>query len=379
VSAALDVAVIGGGQSGLALGYHLARRGLRYSIFDASPSAGHVWRSRWDSLRLITPCPYNSLPGTPFPGAAWSFPSKDAVADYLDEYERRHGLTVHHGTAVREVRRADDGDFQLALTAAEADTTATARAVVVATGAFRSPAIPSFARRGHLPQLHSHAYRRPAQLPMGDVLVVGCGNSGAGIAQDLAVTHRVTLSMGRTSRAPRALLGRDLFWWAHHLGLDRLPARSWLARRIQAGPDGLIGLGPEALARRHRFALAPRTLDLEGDQARFADGSRRRFDAVVWATGYRPDYPMLAGLAGAPAAAPLFDGRGAPVHRGGLSSILGLGFLGLPWQRHIDSSLLGGVGRDASHLADDLARHLARARAARATVRAPLASSPEIS
>lgn len=369
----VDVAVIGGGQSGLALGFCLAERGVRFAILDASPSAGHVWRGRWDGLRLITPCPYNSLPGTPFPGPRWSFPTKDHVADYLDDYERRHALGVQHGVAVTAVRR--DGEaFRLSVAeAAAASATAaaspappaelagvTARAVVVATGAFRVPREPGLASGATLFQLHSASYRNPAQLPPGDVLVVGCGNSGAGIAMDLAASHRVTLSLGRTGSAPRRILGRDLFWWAHRLGLTHLPARSWLARRMQQGPDGLIGVTPAELAGRYRITLAPRTLGLTGDEATFADGRRRRFAAVVWATGFRPEYSLVASLAAAPR--PLLDAHGRPIHRGGLTGVPGLAFLGLPWQRHIDSSLLGGVGRDAGHVADHLVRFLAGSR-----------------
>src|SRR5690606_33944133 len=117
--------------------------------------------------------------------------------------------------------------------------------------------------------------------------------------QDLAATRRVTLSLGRTASAPRQILGRDLFWWAHRLGLTHLPARSWLARRMQQGPDGLIGVTPAELAARHRITLAPRTIGLTGDEARFVDGARRRFAAVVWATGFRPEYALVAPLCAA--------------------------------------------------------------------------------
>lgn len=368
----VEVAVIGGGQSGLAAAFHLAERGLRHVVLDASPSAGHVWRQRWQGLRLLTPCPYNSLPGTPFPGAAWTFPEKDHVADYLDDYEQRHRLGVRHRTSVQAVRRSSAGVFELELAPADAPATSPAtapprlieaRAVLVATGPFRAPLLPALAAGCTAPQLHSHHYRSPEQLPPGRVLVVGCGNSGAGIAEQLAASHRVTLSLGRTASSPRALLGRDVFWWAHLVGLTRLPAHWRLARRMQRGPDGLIGASPEELARRHGFELAPRTVAFEGALARFADGTSRAFDAVVWATGYRPDYPLLAPLA--EPSRRLFDERGRPHHHQGLTALPGLCFLGLPWQRHIDSSLLGGVGRDAAFLARCLARQ-----------RAPVAAPP---
>ncbi len=346
MSAPYQVAVIGGGQAGLAAAYHLTRLGLRAIVLDASPSAGHVWRSRWDNLTLLTPCPYNSLPGTEFPAPRWSFPHKDAVADYLDDYERRHHLPVRHRTPVTALARLGER-FALDTPAERLE----AQAIIVATGPYRTPAIPELARHASVPQLHSHDYRNPSQLPPGEILVVGAGNSGAGIAQELAASHRVTLSLGRTASSPRRLLGRDVFWWAHTLGLTRIPAHSYLGRRLQRGPDGLIGASAAELAARHRFALAARTVAFTGTRARFADGTSGEFAAVVWATGYRPSYPLLEPLG-------VLEAGGRPRHRGGLTATAGLTLLGLPWQRHIDSSLLGGVGRDAAVLAHHLAAYL---------------------
>lgn len=344
----LDIAIVGGGQAGLALGHHLARQGRRFEIFDAAPRVGHAWRTRWDSLRLLTPCPYNDLPGRAFPAPRWSFPHKDEVADYLEDYAAHFALPIRLSTPVLAVRRRGER-FALALPDREVE----AAAVVIATGPFRKPAIPEFAAAGGLYQLHSSDYKNPLQIPAGEVLVVGCGNSGAGIAQDLAATHRVTLSLGDTASSPRTILGRDLFWWAHTFGLTRVPADSWLGRRMQGGPDGLIGATPEALADAHGLRLAPRLTGLADREARFADDTRRRFDAVIWATGFRPDFGLVE--------LPVFDERGRPRHREGVSADPGLCFLGLPWQRRIDSSLLGGVGRDAGFLAAHLARHLAGA------------------
>lgn len=348
MSHAYQVAVIGGGQSGLAAAYHLMQLGLRTTVLDASPSAGHVWRSRWDSLTLLTPCPYNSLPGSPFPAPRWSFPHKDAVADYLDDYERRHRLPVRHETPVTGLRRLGER-FALETSAGVIE----ASGVVLASGPFRTPAVPAMAAAAEISQLHSHDYRNPSQIPAGEVLVVGAGNSGAGIAQELAATHRVTLSLGRTASTPRRLLGRDVFWWAHLLRVTQIPSQSFLGRRMQRGPDGLIGASAAELAARHRFSLAPRTVAFAGSRAHFADGSSRQFSAVVWATGYRPSYPLLASLDRG-----LLDASGRPLHRGGLTPLAGLTLLGLPWQRHIDSSLLGGVGRDAAAIATHLAAYL---------------------
>jgi putative flavoprotein involved in K+ transport len=359
----LDAVVIGGGQAGLAMGYHLARRGRRFTILDAGPAVGHTWRTRWDSLRLLTPCPYNDLPGLRFPAPAWSFPSKDDVADYLQRYATHFALPVRGDSRVTHVHH-EDGRFLVHATTGSF----VAPVVVAATGPYQEPWIPALARGLGEPvvQLHSRDYRRPSQLPAGDVLVVGGGNSGAGIAEDLARAgrgHRVHLALGRTASSPRRVLGRDLFWWARRLGVHHIPADSALGRHMQRQPDGLIGTSPAQLAAAHGIVLRPRVVAAEGDHVGFADGGRQRFAAVLWATGFTPRYDWISGLAS------VLDERGAPRHRRGLAATPGLFFLGLRWQRHIDSSLLGGVGRDAAHLDAAIERHLTAPTSSRAWAR----------
>jgi len=340
-----DVIIIGGGQSGLALGYHLAQQGRRFLILDAAAQVGHAWRSRWDSLRLLTPCPYNDLPGMPFPGAPWSFPSKDEVADYLARYAKTFNLPIRLGTRVTSVREAG-GVYEVRTQ----DTTFEALNVVCATGPFQKPHLPISTERASpsLLQLHSTGYRNPAQLPPGRVLVVGCGNSGAGIARELAASHEVHLALGSTAVTPRSLLGRDFFWWAHLLRLTDVTADSWLGRKMRQGPDGIIGQGPEVLAREHGLVLRPRVQGVEGHRITFVDGSSMEVAAIVWATGFRPDYTWLE----VPA---VLDARGVPVHQRGITSAPGLYFLGLKWLHRANSSLLGGVGRDAAFLASHIA------------------------
>lgn len=338
-----DVLIIGGGQSGLALGHHLTRRGQRILILDAADTVGHAWRSRWDSLRLLTPCPYNDLPGMPFPGDPWTFPTKDEVADYLVQYAKTFELPVRLGTRVTSVR-ASGGGYEVRA----ADATFEARDVVCATGPFQKPHVPLDTSRASptLRQLHSTEYRNPAGIPRGKVLVVGCGNSGAGLARELAATHEVHLSLGRTAASPRQLLGRDYFWWAHLLRLTEVTRDSWLGQKMRQGPDGIIGPGPEELAREHGIVLRPRLRELEGHRVTFEDGGSLEVDTLLWATGFRPDYSWLE--------VPVLDTRGVPVHQRGLTASPGLHFLGLKWQHRATSSLLGGVGRDAAFLASHI-------------------------
>ena len=344
-----DVIIIGGGQAGLALGYYLAQQGRRFLILEAADQVGHSWRSRWDSLRLITPCPYNSLPGMPFPGDPWTFPTKDEVADYLAHYVRTFDLPLRLGTRVSSVRAEGD-----AFVVRMADSAFEARNVVCATGPFQRPFLPLSVERAspQLVQLHSSQYRNPSQLPRGKVLVVGCGNSGAGIARELSSSHEVHLALGRTAASPRRLLGRDFFWWAHLLRLTDVTIDSWLGRRMSQGPDGIIGPGPEELARTHGLVLRPRVKDVEGHRVTFVEGDALEVDAIIWATGFRPDYSWLQ--------VPVLDEGGKPVHTRGITAHPGLYFLGLKWLYRTNSSLLGGVGRDAAFLASHIAGRAGR-------------------
>jgi putative flavoprotein involved in K+ transport len=344
-SAELDVLVIGAGQAGLAIGYYLAERHLSFLIVDAGPSVGHVWRNRWDSLRLFTPAEYDALPGTPFPAPAGSHPTKDEVADYLSCYVRRHNLPVRLNTRVQRLHR--DGSGFTAVTSSGA---VRARQVIVATGPFQRPYVPDAVGRPaqDVVQLHSAHYRNPAQLPAGArVLVVGAANSGLQIADELAATHDVTVAVGtRPPQLPQRLFGRDLFFWLDRIGFLTLPSTSRLGRRIRArGGDLVIGTRTTTL-RRRGVAFRPRLAGFTGRTAQFADGSSAAVDAVVWATGYRSDYSWLH--------IPDVVVDGQVRHDAGATDVPGLYFLGLPWQTSRGSGLLGFVGRDAASLVDRL-------------------------
>ena len=195
----IETVVVGGGQAGLSVGYHLARRGLSFVILDANERIGDSWRKRWDSLRLFTPARFNGLDGMPFPGPAHSFSTKDEVADYLETYAARFRLPVRTGVRVRRLSRngarflVDAGDRQF-----EADN------VVVAMGSYQLPRLPVFAASldPDIVQLHSAAYRNVAQLREGRVLVVGVGNSGAEIALDVAASRPTWLAGTESGRVP---------------------------------------------------------------------------------------------------------------------------------------------------------------------------------
>ena len=207
----LDAVVVGAGQAGLAIAWHLKRQGLRFVVLEAGSELGHTWRDRWDSLKLFTPAQYDGLPGMPFPAPADAYPTKDPVADYLQTYVTAFDLPVRLNARVTSLTRTDDR-FEVRT----ADETIQARQVVVATGPFQVPFVPPAAQglEPSVTQVHSASYRNPEALPGGPVLVVGGGNSGFQIAEELAATRQVDLSIGeRAPMLPQRLARRDLFWW----------------------------------------------------------------------------------------------------------------------------------------------------------------------
>jgi putative flavoprotein involved in K+ transport len=337
----LDVVVVGGSQSGLAMAWHLAQQGLRCVVLEAGPEVGHVWRSRWDSLKLFTPAQYDALPGMAFPAPADSYPTKDPVADYLAAYVAAFNLPVRLNAGVTRLSKTDDG-FEVQT----ADEVFQARQVVVATGPFQVPFVPPQARGldPSVTQLHSAAYRNPQALPEGQVLVVGGGNSGFQIAEELAATRQVDLSIAtRYPMLPQRLGGRDLFWWLTRLGLLRVTVNSRPGRRMSRR-DFVIGSNHRRLERKG-VRFRPRLVDAEGRTVRFADHALLEdVGVVVWATGYRPDYTWIK--------VPGVVREGHVVHRRGVAEVPGLYFLGLSWQHTRGSALLGFVQEDATFLAD---------------------------
>ncbi|WP_248963817.1 flavin-containing monooxygenase [Sphaerisporangium perillae] len=339
----LDTLIIGGGQAGLALGYYLRRSGHRFAIVDAHPRVGEAWRQRWDSLTLFTPRRYDALPGLPFPGDPDGHPGKDEAADYLEGYAAHFDLPMRLNCHVTSVRPCRPAGFTVETSTGSFN----ASQVVVAAGAFHTPRTPNFARKlsPQVVQLHSSRYRDPAQLPAGDIFVVGAGNTGVQIAEELADHgRRVSLSASALGWAlPQRWLGRDIFWWFSRLGTMSVSGDSRIGRRLKA--DGTI-IGTDLKRLMRRVNRLDRAMDADGPDVILADGSRHSPDAVVWATGFRPDYPWLQ--------VPVLDDLGAPVHHEGVTTWPGLYFLGLPWQRNRGSAVLGWVGRDAEALAQRL-------------------------
>lgn len=338
----VEVVVVGGGQAGLAIGFFLARQGRRFLILEGGESVGAAWKDRWDSLALFTPRRYDSLAGLSFPGDPDGYPTRDEVISYLRSYAETYELPVVLNSAVRSLTQIDGG-FQLECSGR----TVRADQVVVATGPFQVPFTPATAAQlgPEVFQMHSTAYRQPRDIPAGTVLVVGGGNTGFQIAAELADTHAVHLSVGsRQTPLPQKIWQRDLFWWLTKTRLLNMTVDSRLGRRLSER-ETLIGSSPKQL-QRLGVDLHPRAVSASNNTVSFADGTHLSVDAVVWATGYRPDYSWVE--------APVLDAGGRVQHRRGVTNLPGLYFLGLYWQHTRGSALLGWVKDDAEYIATQI-------------------------
>jgi putative flavoprotein involved in K+ transport len=347
----IETVVIGGGQAGLAVGYHLRRNDLPFLILDENPRIGDVWRNRWDSLRLFTTAAYSGLPGMPFPVPRSAYPTKDEVADYFEAYAERFGLPVRTGV---KVDRLSDGGDGFVVTAG--DDRFFADNVVVATGGYRHPRIPSFSTQldDTIVQLHSTQYRNRDQLREGRVLVVGAGNSGAEIALDIAGDHRVWLSgpdpgqePTRAGSIPDRLLTPIMWLAATRLTVRTLPGRK-LRDRFLDPPRGI----PLGRVRRRDIVAAgiervPRTTGVSNGHPVLEDGRVLDVSNVIWCTGFTPNHDWID--------LSIATHNGFPVHnRGIVESCPGLYFIGLLFLYSLSSALLGGVGRDAEYLVDHI-------------------------
>jgi putative flavoprotein involved in K+ transport len=349
-----ETVIIGGGQAGLATGYHLARLGRSFVILEADRRIGDVWRRRWDSLHLFTPARHDGLPGWKFPAKGWSFPSRDDMADYLEAYAARFGLPVRTGMPVDGVIRNGDGSYVVSAAGRrfEADN------VVVATGAYQIPTVPAFASQldPGIVQLHSSDYRGPSQLrDGGGVLVVGAGNSGAEIALEAAGAHRVWLSGREVGAIPfrigglpaRLLLERLVLRVLFHRVLTvKTPMGRKMRARMGSRGTPLIRVRPEEITAAG-VERVPRVAGVKDGLPVLEDGRVLEVANVVWSTGFRHDFSWidLPGL-----------GDGEPSHRRGVvDGQPGLYLVGLHFLYAMSSAMIQGAGRDAEHVA----RHIA--------------------
>ncbi|MHC0039476.1 flavin-containing monooxygenase [Pseudoneobacillus sp. C159] len=336
-----DAIIIGAGQAGLSLGYFLKKSSLNFLILDNHTRVGDVWRNRYDSLVLFTPRSYSSLPGLAMEGDQEVFPTKDEVADYLESYANKFGLPVIGNMEVLKVSRKDQF-FQIQTR----DALFVAKKVVVATGPFHTSRIPAFSKNlsSDVIQLHSSEYLNPAQLNDGPVLVVGGGNSGTQIAVELSETHETYLALGQDIRfLPLSIVGKSIFWWLDRLGILKANRNSLVGKKFMAMGDPIFGYELKGKIKSGKVELKSRAVSGLGEEVSFDNQSSLTIKNVIWATGFRSEYPWLE-LDG------VWDMNGRVKHERGITDIEGLYFLGLPWQYRRGSALLLGVGVDAEYL-----------------------------
>ena len=403
----VETVVVGGGQAGLATSYYLTQQGLAHVVLEQAAQAGNAWRNgRWDSFTLVSPNWSFKLPGAEYAGdAPDGFMPRDEVVARFERYVDEFDLPVRYGVRVTAVEPMSDGGGYLVATT---DGTIEAANVVIATGMFQRPNVPALAADipATIEQLHSGQYRNPAALAYGAVLVVGTGQSGAQIAQELYQSGRkVYLAVGSAGRIPRRYRGRDIFEWLQLIGFfDRTedvlpsPKAKFVGNPHLSGRDGGQTLNLHAFAREgvhllgHLRGAARGTLqfapDLEESLAKVdafesqVIGNVDRYIAkagidapaeqlpdlrdgyaaaeitklslavagittIIWAMGYEFDFGLVK--------LPVTDEFGYPIQDRGVTEYPGLYFVGLPWLSKMKSGLLLGVGDDAEYIASQIA------------------------
>jgi putative flavoprotein involved in K+ transport len=362
-----DVVVIGGGQSGLAAGYHLARAGVDFVILDANQGIGDGWRNRYDSLRLYSPARYDSLPGLPFPLPGHVVPTGLQMGDYLESYASRFKLPVQSGVTVEKVERAEDAPHRFVVTT-DRGRYETGQ-VVVATGTFKDPYVPAFADQldPGIRQLHSNEYRNPGQLADGPVLVVGASHSGADLAFEVSGSHRTFLSGKSHGQLPvsvdsrRGRIGwRVMKFIAWNLLTLDTPIGRKMAPEVRKGGAPLLRVRRADLLKAGVEWFDAKVVGSEAGKPVLADGRVLDVANVIWCTGFRQDYGWLH------LSIQIVDGWPKQT-RGAVEDVPGLYFLGLLFQYSFTSMLVLGAGRDAKYVVD---RIVARASAAPAQQRA---------
>lgn len=340
-----DYIIVGGGQAGLAMAYYLKSLNLDYIILDANAEVGAPWLKRWDSLQLFTPSEFNSLPGMSFPHADGHYASKYEVANYLKAYVRKFNIPIEFNQKVISLSKQD-----LIFTVKTDDKEYKAQNIIVATGPFHTPYTPpcSTLINKEILKIHSEHYKSPGQLQDGDTLVVGAGDSGVQILEEISNTKRKVYFSGDSTvgSLPQEFLGKTLWWWLKKTKILSANKYSWFGRILMNRTQPIIGTDTKALFKKENVNCIGRTLSADEKEIIFKDCKISTIKNIVWATGFRPNFSWIEGEE--------LCKHGYPNHFRGISNTQGLYYIGLPWLYTRGSATLGGVKEDAIFLKEHI-------------------------
>lgn len=343
-----DFIIVGAAQAGLSMAYELKRLGYNYLVLDKEDEVGASWLNRWDSLKLFTPTEFNHLKGLDFPAPQGHYPNKYEVADYFKTYVNNFEIPVKLNTFVESIEK-ENNLFQIKTD----QKTYLADNVVVATGPFHIPYTPPFHEKidAAIQQWHSNFYKNPDQLQEGACLVVGAGDSGFQILDEISNTGRKTYFSGdiRVKSLPQEFLGKTLWWWFTKTGYLSIHKHHWLGKYFSKSKQPVIGLDPKAILNRKNVLAVQKTIDADKDIIFTKDKTLKDVKNIIWATGYRPNFSWIKGIE--------LDKEGYPAHYRGISHTKGLYFMGLPWLYTRGSATLGGIKKDAEYLASHIEQH----------------------
>ncbi|MEE3999447.1 NAD(P)/FAD-dependent oxidoreductase [Tenacibaculum sp. FZY0031] len=341
----LDFVIIGGAQAGLSMAYHLKKMEKSFIVVDGEEEIGASWLNRWDSLKLFTPTEYNHLPGLKFNAPKGHYPSKYEVSNYFKSYVKKFDIPVQLNTLVTSVKKSAKGFHALYNEGA-----LVAKNVIVATGPFHIPYTPPCHTKlsDEVLQMHSNYYKNSEQLQEGDVLVVGGGDSGYQILDEISKDKKSkTVYFSGTTKVktlPQQFLGKTLWWWFTLIGFLKFSKYSWIGKKISTSLQPVIGTDVKEILSRENVVTVGRTKDALDNEVVFENKKVTSIKNIIWATGYRPNFKWIEGLE--------LDADNYPKNYRGVSNIKGLYFIGLPWMYTRGSATLGGVSKDASYLAD---------------------------
>ncbi|MCG9971637.1 flavin-containing monooxygenase [Christiangramia crocea] len=337
----LDFIVVGGAQAGLAMAYYLNKLNVDYLVVDKESEIGASWLNRWDSLTLFTPSEFNNMPGMEFPAEKGHYPSKTEVADYFRNYVDKFKIPFRLNTLIENI--SHEGDH-FVLKSPQGDLLS--RNVVIATGPFHIPYTPPFSKKidENIFQIHSNYYKNPSQLQEGKAMVVGAGDSGFQILDEVSQDDRQVYFSGTTDVKvlPQEILGKTLWWWFTKIGFLSFSRDTWLGRRLSRSRQPVIGTDVKGILKRKNVEAVGKTKNAEGDLIFTEKKKIDDLKNIIWATGYRPNFNWIEGLE--------LSKDGYPNHYRGVSNIEGLYFIGLPWLHTRGSATLGGIKKDARYL-----------------------------